>query len=324
MKHDAPSSLPPLLLRVCAHPCFCHFEMFAQTPHFLPCTENVSKKIHVYFSFHTARVTCTWRQAGMRLKNLQRYTCVQMCKWNRENKRGSPTQKCVWNCAFEVAAGLPRLVNKAGACNTIWVTKSSWRHLLPLFTTQDNPAAEGVCDDTMLPQDLALCSLLMEAMEKSSVCRATGGPTRNWIYMVSSTMRCIILQYKMPMVPLRNKTRDNGILMEPGCLSECVSGSSISCTAHTSVMNAQRRLTYGSKPVWYYRSYDCIGISAAVFLKLYTHKRLHFLCEFMVLSYTTHGSANLQGYKNKLWGWIWNQGTCPTYQIARRKLQYVH
>lgn len=132
---------------------------------------------------------------------------------------------------------------------------------------------------------------------------------------------CIILQHEMPL-PLRNKTRDNGILMEPGCLSECVSGPSISCTAHNLVMDAQRWFTHGSKPVWYYRSDECTGISAAVFFKLYT-QRLHSLYEFMVLSYITHESINLQGYKYRLWSWIWNERTCLIHQIARRKLRHV-
>lgn len=63
--------------------------------------------------------------------------------------------------------------------------------------------------------------------------------------------------------PEVKKREDNGIVMESGCFSECVSGPSISCTAHTSVMDAQRLLTHGSKPVLYYSSDGCIGIYAA-------------------------------------------------------------
>lgn len=104
----------------------------------------------------------------------------------------------------------------------------------------------------------------------------------------SSKMQHIILQHKIALLPLKNKTRDNGILMELGCLSEHVSGPSISCTAHTLVMDAQRRLTRGSYPF-------------VIFFKIHISlHRLHFLYEFMVLSYIIHGCVNLQGYKNKL------------------------
>lgn len=145
--------------------------------------------------------------------------------------------------------------------NITCVTKSSSLHppAIPSLScspriAKDNPTAQSAWDITLVLHDLVLCSLLMEVIEKSSMCGATGGLRRSPACMLSCTMQSIILQHEMPLLPLRKKTRDNGTVMEPSRLPERDCGLSISCTAHISVMDKQRQLTHGRKPGRYYWS----------------------------------------------------------------------
>lgn len=69
---------------------------------------------------------------------------------------------------------------------------------------------------------------------------ATGGATCGSVQFPNKT-RAPIQTHEIPSLspPKKNDTRDNGILMGPGCLSKRVSAPSISCSAHTLPMNAQ-------------------------------------------------------------------------------------
>lgn len=107
---------------------------------------------------HTARVQLTWREAGKRQKNQQ---CANETKWTK----GQVRCRKVWEIELswysqvgelELGHAIKRKSQNLPYFNPL----PSFYHSLRM--TQDNLAFEGACDDTMIPRDLALCSLLME------------------------------------------------------------------------------------------------------------------------------------------------------------------